>query len=108
MSKVWAGIRTYWGNQSDAILDATADFTANLSSSPKAAVIVTGEIAIDSLLEIFVIFFFYDGPVVPDGVFDKFNAIPTITDGTEVQTYASFVWQSSTETHDRFTDKEFS
>ena len=89
--KVWGGLRTYSGDQAEALINATHDFNANLSSNPKAAVIVTGEIAIDGLLEIFTVFFFYDGPTPPDGAFDKFNAIPTISDTTAVQSYASLV-----------------
>ena len=52
--------------------------------------IVTGEIAIESLLEIFVVFFFYDGPT-PLGVFDEFDAIPYLTDGTKTQSYYDLV-----------------
>jgi hypothetical protein len=71
-------------------LNATQEFTENYND-PNAAVIVTGEIAIDSLLETFIIFFFYDGPTPPDGVFDNFNAIPTLTDGVQTQSYYDFV-----------------
>jgi len=52
---------------------------------------VTGEIAIDSLLETFIVFFFYDGASPPTGVFDEFNAIPFLTDGTQVQSYYDLV-----------------
>jgi hypothetical protein len=54
-------------------------------------VIVTGEITIDSLLEIFVVFFFYDGSTPPEGVFDGFDAIPFLTDGTQTQSYYDLV-----------------
>jgi hypothetical protein len=54
-------------------------------------VIVTGEIAIDSLLETFIVFFFYDGPNPPADIFNEFNAIPFLTDGTEVQSYYDLV-----------------
>jgi hypothetical protein len=71
-------------------LNATQDFTENCND-PRAGIIVTGEIAVDSLLEIFIVFFFYDGPTPRDGVFDKFNAIPTLTDGVQTQSYYDFV-----------------
>jgi hypothetical protein len=58
-------------------------------------VIVTGEIAIDSLLETFIVFFFYDGPSPPADVFDEFDAIPFLTDGTKIQTYYDLVTHPS-------------
>jgi hypothetical protein len=61
-------------------LNATQEFTENYND-PNASIIVTGEIAIGSLLETFIVFFFYGGPTPPDGVFDNFNAIPTLADG---------------------------
>lgn len=89
--QVWGGIRSYAGIYSEQIINATQAFTENYFHDPKAAVIVTGEVAIDTLLEIFVVFFFYDGETVPAGVFDAFNAIPTISDGTKTQTYSDLV-----------------
>jgi hypothetical protein len=50
----------------------------------KAGVIVTGEIALNNLLDIFLVFFFYNGPSPPAGVFDKF-------DSTATQSYAELV-----------------
>lgn len=45
----------------------------------------------DTLAEIFVVFFFYDGETPPDGVFDEFNAIDDIVSSTQTQSYASLV-----------------
>jgi hypothetical protein len=61
-------------------LNATQEFTENYND-PNAGIIVTGEIGIGSLLEAFIIIFFYAGLPPPDGVFDNFNAIPTLADG---------------------------
>jgi hypothetical protein len=43
------------------------------------------------LLEIFVVFFFYNGETPSDGVFDEFDAITPITDSVKTQTYADLV-----------------
>jgi hypothetical protein len=88
--KVWGGIRFYDGNYAETIINATHDFNSNFKD-PKAAVIVTGEVAIDDLLEIFVVFFFYDGETPPPGIFDAFNALPAIIDNAKVQTYSELV-----------------
>jgi len=91
IGQIWGGIRSYAATEAAAILNATQNFTENYYKDPKAAVIVTGEIAIDNLLETFIVFFFYDGPNPPADVFDEFNAIPFLTDGTEVQSYYDLV-----------------
>lgn len=52
---------------------------------------MTGEIAIDSLLEFFVVFFFYNGETPPAGVFDKFDTITSLTDSTKTQSYSDLV-----------------
>jgi hypothetical protein len=77
-------------HRAETILNATQEFTENYND-PNASIIVTGEIAIGSLLETFIVFFFYGGPTPPDGVFDNFNAIPTLTDGVQTQSYYDFV-----------------
>ncbi|TVY32148.1 putative FAD-linked oxidoreductase, partial [Lachnellula subtilissima] len=89
--QVWGGIRSYAGTYAEQIINATQAFTETYADHPKAAVIVTGEVAIDTLLEIFVVFFFYDGESAPAGVFDAFNAIPTITDDAQTRTYSDLL-----------------
>lgn len=91
IGQIWGGIRSYAATEAEAILNATQTFNQNYDQHPEAAVIVTGEIAIDSLLELFIVFFFYDGPTPPEGVFDDFNAIPTLTDGAKTQSYYDLV-----------------
>jgi hypothetical protein len=87
--QVWGGIRSYSGLYAEELINATQAFTANYD--PKAAVIATGEIVIDGLLDLFIIFFFYDAATPPAGVFDAFDAVPHITDGTKTRTYADLV-----------------
>ena len=90
MFKVWGGIRLYSGDYAETILDAAHDFNTNFKD-PKAAIIVTGEITIENLVEVFVVFFFYDGEIPPPGIFDSFNALPVLIDNTKVQTYSELV-----------------
>lgn len=52
---------------------------------------MTGNIAIEDLAEIFVLFFFYDGPTPPAGVFDEFDAIVPTLDQVSTQSYADIV-----------------
>ncbi|TVY12974.1 putative FAD-linked oxidoreductase, partial [Lachnellula arida] len=89
--QVWGGVRTYSGTYAEQIINATQNFTENYFQHPKAAVIVTSEIAIDSLLDIFVVFFFYDGETPPAGIFDAFDALPTVTDAAKTQTYSDLL-----------------
>lgn len=89
--KVWGGLRFYSGQYAEAIVNATHDFNSNFKD-PKAAVIVTGDIAIDNLVESFIVFFFYDGETPPPGIFDAFNVIPALIDNAKVQTYSELVY----------------
>lgn len=61
------------------------------NTDPKAAIIVTGEIVLDSLLKIWTVFFFYNGTEPPAGVFTGFESLDTITDSTKTRTYSDFV-----------------
>lgn len=69
---------------------ATQDFTENFPD-PAAAMFATLEILASNLDQFATVFFFYDGPVVPSGVFDKFLALPFSSDTTAVQPYSSLV-----------------
>lgn len=88
--KVWGGTRTYSGLDASALLNATQNFIQN-NNDPKAAVIVTGTVAIENLAQLFVLFFFYDGPTPPSGVFDEFDAVVPLSDQTSTQPYADIV-----------------
>lgn len=88
---IWGGYRLYTTNPeiSSAILNATQDFTEN-QTDPRAAIIVTVEILLDSLSQFWAIFFFYNGPILPTGVFDKFPTTHYL-DTTKPQTYSSLL-----------------
>ena len=86
IGQVWGGTKTYAGSNHEAIYGATANFTAN-NADPKAAVIVTTDYTLDDLVTIIVMFYFYDGPTPPAGVFDDFDAILTLTNSVKTQSY---------------------
>lgn len=73
-----------------AVLNATQHFI-EYNDDPKAAVIVTLDIAVDTLVQVAVVFFFYDGATPQGGVFDEFNALISISDQVTTQTYSDFV-----------------
>lgn len=58
----------------EAMLAAVRDFTENYDDE-KAGIIVTAERTLATLVDIWVIFLYYNGPERPEGVFDKFFAI---------------------------------
>lgn len=73
-----------------ALLNATQNFIQN-NSDPRAAVIVTGSLAIENLAELFALFFFYDRPAPPAGIFDEFDATIPIDDQVSTQSYYDIV-----------------
>lgn len=73
-----------------AIINATQHFIQN-NNDPKAAIIVTLDLAVDSLLRLAVVFFFYDGPAPPGAVFDEFNSIIPTLDQVTTQNYTAIV-----------------
>lgn len=90
IGQIWGGIRTYSYLDADKILAATQDWTGNYHDQ-KGSVIVTGDIAANNVVDIFVVYFFYDGATPPPRVFDKFDAIVSLTDGTKSQSYSDLV-----------------
>lgn len=61
------------------------NFTENYDNYPKAGIIATTELTLDNLVDIWIIFMFYDDPEVPAGVFDDFDAIPFSLDLTSTR-----------------------
>lgn len=70
---VWGGnlIFDATSEVSTKILAAVRDFTENYDDD-KAGIIVTAERTLATLVDIWVIFLYYNGPERPEGVFDKF------------------------------------
>ncbi|KAI0382640.1 FAD-binding domain-containing protein [Hypomontagnella monticulosa] len=82
-------------DETDAkLLKAVRDFT-EYNDDDKAAVIVTAERGNIDLIDTWILFLFYDGPVVPEGIFKNFTDVGPLLDTTKVQTYASLMGGSN-------------
>ncbi|VUC32592.1 unnamed protein product [Clonostachys rosea] len=90
--QIWGGIRSYSGDKHAAILSAISNFTAN-NDDGKAALIPTfnffGLLGVN--IPAIIVFYFYDGPQMPEGIFDELDAIPSLYDGTRKRTIANLV-----------------
>ncbi|OTB00855.1 hypothetical protein M426DRAFT_323970 [Hypoxylon sp. CI-4A] len=73
-----------------AILAAVRNFTENYPDK-KAGVIVTAERTLSTLLDIWVLFLYYNGPEPPQGVFDEFLAIGPIINTCKTQRYSALL-----------------
>jgi hypothetical protein len=74
----------YTGGNSKAILAAVRDFTENYPD-PKAAIIATAEVTVANLVDIWVIFFFYNGAQPPAHVFQNFTKLYHMIDATKTR-----------------------
>ncbi|XDG03874.1 hypothetical protein ABKA04_003489 [Annulohypoxylon sp. FPYF3050] len=73
-----------------AILSAVRNFTENYPDN-KAGIIVTAERTLATLLDIWVLFLYYNGPEPPQGVFDEFLAIGPIINSCKTQRYSALL-----------------
>ncbi|KAL9084013.1 MAG: hypothetical protein Q9165_008289 [Trypethelium subeluteriae] len=90
IGQVWGGTKIYAGTDHETILAATANFTQNFTD-PKAAIIVTNDFALYDLASIIVMFYFYDGPTPPAGIFDEFDKVTPISSNVSTQSYPSLL-----------------
>ena len=90
IGQVWGGTKTYAGSDYETILGATANFTQNFTD-PKAAVIVTNDFTLDDLVSLIIVFYFYDGPTPPAGVFDQFDQVTPLSSNVSTQSYPSLL-----------------
>ncbi|KAF2211247.1 hypothetical protein CERZMDRAFT_43502 [Cercospora zeae-maydis SCOH1-5] len=81
IGKVWGGHKIFSIAQKDALINATHNLNSDYYDQ-KAAVIVTYSSTLDDLVDIFVVFMFYDGPE-PGAILDEFNSIPSLLDQTK-------------------------
>lgn len=86
IGKVWGGYKIYSLDQKEALLNATHNLVSDYHD-PKAAVIVTFsttlDILVDTLVDIFVVFYFYNAPDGPGEILSEFDAIPALIDATK-------------------------
>ncbi|KAI0836719.1 FAD binding domain-containing protein [Hypoxylon sp. FL0890] len=73
-----------------AILNAVRNFTENYPDE-KAGIIVTAERTLSTLLDIWVLFLYYNGPEPPQGVFDSFLAIGPTINTCKTQRYSALL-----------------
>ncbi|KAI0099404.1 FAD binding domain-containing protein [Daldinia grandis] len=73
-----------------AILAAVRNFTENYPDK-KAGIIVTSERTLSTLLDIWILFLYYNGPEPPQGVFDSFLAIGPNINTCKTQRYADLL-----------------
>ncbi|KAI2466448.1 FAD binding domain-containing protein [Annulohypoxylon bovei var. microspora] len=89
---VWGGNLefTATAKTSAAILSAVRNFTENYPDN-KAGIIVTAERTLATLLDIWVMFLYYNGPEPPPGVFDEFLAIGPTINSCKTQRYSDML-----------------
>jgi hypothetical protein len=71
--------------ETSAVLEAVRMFTENYDDYPKAGIIATTDLTLDNLVDVWIVFMFYDGPTPPAGVFDPFNKIVPLLDLTQTR-----------------------
>ncbi|CAK3906897.1 FAD-binding domain-containing [Lecanosticta acicola] len=81
IGNVWGGYKIFAMDRKDAVLRATHNLLSDYYD-PKAAVIVTFTTTLHTLVDIFVVFFFYNDPSGPGEILSEFNSIPSMLDGT--------------------------
>ncbi len=74
------------GSKSTQMLAALRNFTENYHDE-KAAIIMTGELTAFGAIDMFLMFFMYDGPTPPPGVFDMFTEIGPTINNCKTRTY---------------------
>lgn len=84
--QVWGGNLWFDGNDETTpqILAALRDFTEYYPDE-KAGIILTAERTLGTILDIWILFLYYNGPEPPAGVFDNFTAIAHTLDTTKTQ-----------------------
>lgn len=85
VGQVWGGWRIYTGGKSKQMMAAIRDFTETYPDHPKAAIIATAEVTVASLADIWVVFFWYNGPEPPAGTFKQFDDIHHIISQTKTR-----------------------
>jgi hypothetical protein len=81
-------------DKTDLLLDAIRDFTENYPDD-RAAIIATNEITLSSLLNIWILFFFWDGNEPSPGTFDGFTKIGPDINTCGPTTYYNYLTESN-------------
>lgn len=91
---VWGGVKIYTMDQKEALLQATHNLVSDYYD-PKAAVIVTYTSTVESLIEVFVVFYFYNSPSGPGEILEEFNSIPALISRTKTRSYLDLLDSNS-------------
>ncbi|KAJ5109473.1 hypothetical protein N7456_006148 [Penicillium angulare] len=74
IGKVWGGNYIFTSDKTPQVLEALRSFVDDYPDD-KAAIILTAEHGALGVIDLWIMFLFYDGPEPPAGVFDEFQAI---------------------------------
>lgn len=77
-------------NFASQLMEATQDFTENVND-PRASMFLTAQVVLRGLDQYIYLWLFYNGEEPPEGVFDKFLAIPYTDDDIGTQSYSNLV-----------------
>ncbi|QRV84373.1 FAD-binding domain protein [Ceratobasidium sp. AG-Ba] len=91
-TQVWGGVRVFDGAQLRAVNQATVDFIANVVD-PKAAILPsTYTTPINGIQTTGIsLLLFYDGPMPPAGIFERFTSIPHASSDLSTRSMTSLV-----------------
>ncbi|KAK8140100.1 FAD binding domain-containing protein [Apiospora sp. TS-2023a] len=92
MGDVWGGHYTFTANEDNnkKLLAAVRDFTEYYPDE-KAGVILTAETTVGGLLDIWILFVYYNGPEPPAGIFSNFTDVGPLLKSVKTQSYANLL-----------------
>jgi len=94
IGQVWGGTKFYSGSETDAMLAAVHDFAENYPDE-KAGIIVTAESTAYGLVDLWVMFYFYNGPTPPKGTWRQFDSIPPVLSDVKTRSYVDLVYSNN-------------
>jgi FAD/FMN-containing dehydrogenase len=91
---IWGGIRSYSADKTMAMLAAIRDFT-EYYPDPKAAIIATCESAAYGSVNLWTVFFYYDGIRPPANIFENFTRLAHATDNTGPKLMSELLFENN-------------
>ncbi|KAL1613001.1 hypothetical protein SLS60_001232 [Paraconiothyrium brasiliense] len=88
--QIWGGNIVFAADKTPEILEALRDFTEYYPDD-KAGIIMTAELTQFGVIDMWLMFLFYDGPTPPAGVFDNFTRIAHVSDNTKTRSYSDLL-----------------
>src|ERR1700760_632564 len=84
----------YGGDKTNSLLAAIRDFTESYPD-PKAGLIATAEYTAYGVVNLWTVFFFYDGPKPHSYVFQNFTSLTSLTDTTATKLYHELLFENN-------------